>query len=84
MMEDCYQERKTMQEVNAVAGTISRQGKSFIIVVESMQKHYAPCNLANEWQVDQKDIQFSGMEKEVYPHERWAGLPFVITTIQTP
>ena len=73
-----------MQQVKSVEGLISQQGRSYIIIVESMQKHYAPCNLPQEWQVDQKKIHFSGLEKEVYPHERWAGLPFVLTDIKAP
>jgi len=83
-VEDCFNGRKITQTINETEGHIEKHGKTWIIISKTDPvRHYAPCNFPEAFQEKDRKIQFSGLEKEVYPNERWAGLPFVITDIQS-
>lgn len=82
VVEDCYKERKTVRNVKALTGQIKKHGKNWLIISnENPSKHYSPCNIPLSVQHLDMSVEFSGYEKEVYPNERWAGAPFVITSI---
>ena len=80
---DCYQDRQTVKTIVDTEGRISKQGNNYIIILSGgQQQRYSPCNMGPQWKFDNKAIIVSGEEKEVYSHERWAGLPFVIKEIK--
>ena len=83
-IDDCFSGRKITKTIEMTAGHIERHGKTWLIISKTDPvRHYAPCNFPEDFQEVSRKIKFSGIEKEVYPNERWAGLPFVITSIQS-
>ena len=82
--ENCFSERKTIKTLASVEGVIEKVGKDMYVIFADgyNNQRYSPCNLQEIWKVDGKKVLFSGKEKEAYPNERWAGLPFVISMIQ--
>ncbi|MBW4577330.1 MAG: hypothetical protein KME08_18840 [Aphanothece sp. CMT-3BRIN-NPC111] len=73
-------ERKTVGSLKEQQGKIERMGDSYRII--SKDTILVPCNLPDAFKQDGKIILFSGDLKEVYPNERWAGLPFKITDVK--
>lgn len=74
-------ERKTVGSVKEQQGKIERLGDSYRII--SKDTILVPCNLPDAFKQDGKIILFSGDLKEIYPNERWAGLPFKITDVKS-
>ena len=82
--DNCFSERKTIKTLASVEGVVEKVGKDMYVIYADgyNNQRYSPCNLQDIWKVDGKKVRFSGKEKETYPNERWAGLPFVISMIQ--
>jgi len=80
---DCYKDRSTTEKISNVEGFITKKIGSFFISVDNdASKSYQPCNLSTEYEEEGMKILFSGKVKEIYPHERRAGSPFVISEIK--
>lgn len=80
--DDCHSDRKTTETIKDQSGTILELGDDLWVIAlnnSANNTRYSPCNLTDEWKVSNKMITFSGKVKEIYPNERWAGTPFVIT-----
>ncbi len=81
--EDCFSDRKTQETVKSIKGIIKKIGQDHIIILANDENsRYIACNLEEKHKVEEMTVIFSGMVKEVFPHERWPAIPFVLQSIQ--
>lgn len=80
---DCFSDRKTQKEISEAKGIIKIIANEYILVIEDNEyQRYQACNLGEEFNTEGLTVIFSGMIKEIYPHERRIAIPFVLTKIQ--
>ncbi len=81
-IEDCSPNRKVVETIEHKNGIIIKVTDQYLIALDSINsgKRYFPCNLSNEFKVENKIIKFSGKVKEIFPNERLIGTPFVLTS----
>ena len=81
--KDCFSDRKTQETLEKQKGIIKKVGQDHLIfLAEDENSRYIACNLEEEFKVEGFTIVFSGMIKEIFPHERWPAIPFVLQSIQ--
>lgn len=80
LIQDCYKERKMEMALTDVSAKLEIFGDDFLIATEDAR--YVPCELPISFRKNGINILFSGEVKEVYPQERWAGLPIQLTKIR--
>ncbi len=80
--EDCFPERKNIKTHPTTEGIIKEVMNDFFAITIGDSKRYSPCNLDSKWKIEGMKVTFSGIEKEIYPHERRAATPFVLTEIK--
>ncbi len=80
LQKDCFADRKTTGTLSNVSGTTMKIGDQFYINIMET-KRYHPCNIPEEFKTENLNVTFSGEIKEIFPHERRAGTPFVLDKI---
>ena len=68
-------DRKTVEFIENQVGRFEGN----VIITENNRRRFAPCNLPDKYKKDGLKIIFSGEVKEIYPNERWAGIPLKVT-----
>ena len=81
-LEDCFSERKNIKTHPMTEGIIKEVMSDFFAITVGDNKRYSPCNMEEKWKIEGKKVKFSGIEKEIFPHERRAATPFVLTEIK--
>jgi hypothetical protein len=81
LKQDCYNERKLERVVTDLSAKIEIFGDEYLIATDDAR--YMPCEVPTAFRKNGIKIIFSGEVKEVYPHERWAGLPLHLTKIRS-
>lgn len=76
----CLKDRANTDTLQNVRGTVAIDGDLRLILVAGTGEPLAPCNLPDNLQ-HEDEVIFSGYKKEIFPNERWAGQPFVLTEI---
>lgn len=79
--DDSYSDRKVVDKIVNQNGIILKISDNYLIALDSLNSgtRYFPCNLADEFKLENETIKFSGKVKEIFPNERLMGTPFVIT-----
>ena len=81
--KDCFPDRKTQGTLEKQKGIIKKIGQDYLIfLAQDENSRYIACNLEEEFKVEGLTIIFSGMIKEIFPHERWPAIPFALQSIQ--
>jgi hypothetical protein len=78
---DCFADRKTMVTLTNQEGRILEQGSLFLIELKVGSDRLAPCNLPEELKSNGLILILDAKVKEIFPEERWAGQPCVLTKI---
>jgi hypothetical protein len=84
---DCfYDARKTIETFTRVEGVVvlTKVGSETEATIHKSTTNGMPfcaCNLPSSFFQDSLRIEFSGEQKQIYPHERWKCLPLVLTSI---
>ena len=83
-MEDCFEDRKTVKKHTNISCTVVQMGVTdeFYLQAAEASVRYKPCLIPPEFRVDKMKVICSGLEKEIYPNERWPGTPFAISEIK--
>jgi len=81
-VKDCFPDRKNIKTHQLREGIIKEVMPDFFAITVGDNERYGPCNLDTKWKVDGKKVKFKGIEKEIFPHERRAATPFVLTEIK--
>ena len=79
-VEECWENRKTVQQMENVEGVIHRDADWVYIALTSGRQLF-PCNLPDAYQTSDS-VVFSANQKETLPNERWAGDPIELTRIR--
>jgi hypothetical protein len=77
--QDCYKDRKKEDDIIKKRGVIEKIADHFMIATED--NRYMPCEIPKPFNIEGTKVIFSGETRAVYPHERWAGLPFHLAFI---
>jgi len=81
--KDCFSDRATQGTLENQKGIVKKSGKGYIIFsADDDNRRFNPCNLEEEFSIEGLTIIFSGLEKEVFPNERWPGTPLVLQKIK--
>ncbi len=80
-LQDCYKERKVEAKISNQQGIVKVIADQYYLVTQDQQ--YLPCDLPIPLKMEGKKVVFGGDLLEVFPHERWAGLPFHLKVIKT-
>ncbi|MFW5760779.1 MAG: hypothetical protein ACOCXH_07370 [Cyclobacteriaceae bacterium] len=80
----CLTERETVAVVKDMNGTVIKSGDVYLIESISTENNlvFAPCNLPDEYKMNNLSIIFSGKQKEVFENEKWAGQPVELIKIK--
>ena len=82
IQNDCYPDRKSIQNHEDLIGTIIKLSDQYIILANNGESRFTACNLPESVQTDSLGVKFSLIEKEVYPNERWMATPAVLSHIE--
>lgn len=81
-VKDCLPERKDIKTHQMKEGVVKEVMQGFFAITVGDSERYSPCNLDTKWKVDGKKVKFKGIEKEIFPNERRAATPFLLTEIK--
>ena len=80
--KDCLPDRKNIKTLQMTEGVIKEVMQGFFAISVGDSEKYSPCNLDAKWKIEGKKVKFKGIEKEIFPNERRAATPFLLTEIQ--
>lgn len=80
----CYPNRQTVEVIKDQPGTVQQLGDGYFIEIDqaSSTMRFAPCNLPEDFKQNNLSVVFSGKQKEIFPNERWAGMPLELIKIK--
>lgn len=81
-VEDCLPDRKDIKIHQMREGVVKEVMSDFFAITVGNSERYDPCNMDAKWKADGKKVKFTGIEKEIFPNERRAATPFLLTEIQ--
>ena len=81
-IKDCLPDRKNIKTHQMTEGVVKEVMQGFFAISVGDSERYSPCNLDAKWKIDGKKVKFRGIEKEIFPNERRAATPFLLTEIE--
>ena len=81
-LKDCYSDRKNQETISNIEVVIKDIADQLMLTpTKDDSQRYAPCNIPKGYKNGDKLIVTLTL-KEIYPQERWAGSPCLLTMVE--
>jgi hypothetical protein len=80
--KDCFPDRQVTMQVKNQSGIIRKVMDTYVISQDNETIRFQACNLPIDLQVQDLEVVFSGLVKEIYATERRFATPFVLKEIR--